>query len=335
MNGAHKNQSGNWVVPNSFQTPNLIVDKLMYYLTPSEVVALIFAIRQILGYQDKIANRRANISISVFEHSGLGYGAIRSALNGLNQYGILKPVGKPTEDGQLYELQENEEKIDWIGLTKRREERDQKQAQKTASATAASLASRSVTLDVTTQEGNDQRNPPVTSNVTGGVTSNVNIKTHLNPPIKPKDIGAGAPPPKPNEKPKKPEKSEALKITATHGGRILHALIEVEFSAKGRNTPEYFPSVACRDKFLTNCEQRLNGTLKEAITRALQKGIMDIPGIVDFTAKYGLSNGTGKPAAPAAPPVDTMAEYEQTKIRTREMMRKAREAAKDGANAEN
>jgi hypothetical protein len=191
MSKPFKSTSGNWVLPNTFQTPNFLVDQLMFYLTSPETVVLLYAIRQILGYQDKIEMRRARISLSRFAHCGLGQQAIRSAIKGLGEYKILEAVGEPTEDGQMYELQQNEDEIDWDGLTKRREEKETQQSSRTSKATSASLEARGITSD---DRGNVGRNTPPTSDVTGGVTSDVDNKTNpINPPSNPKDSGAEAP----------------------------------------------------------------------------------------------------------------------------------------------
>lgn len=139
----------------------------------------------------------------------------------------------------------------------------------------------------------------IADSIDGNTNNDVNDDVNDDDDIKGDDDnhGADAPPPQngttKKSKTKGNEIPQELLITATHGGRILYALLEVEFSTNGRRTPKKFPSMACRDKFINECEKRLNDKLKEAITRAMQKGIMDIPGIVDFTAKYGLSNGKG------------------------------------------
>lgn len=114
------------IIPNSFQTPNVFIDKLMHYLTPGEVVVLTYATRHILGWQDKITARMANISLSQFvqgnaRFSGCGMSkpAVISALGGLARYAILIPVGDPGSKGQAYFLQDNDEAIDWDGLQDR------------------------------------------------------------------------------------------------------------------------------------------------------------------------------------------------------------------------
>ena len=61
-----KNKSPSNFVPNSFQIPNIYIDHVIPYLTSEEWRVLSFAIRHILGWQDKIADRQAYISLSRF-----------------------------------------------------------------------------------------------------------------------------------------------------------------------------------------------------------------------------------------------------------------------------
>lgn len=107
-------------VPNSFQTPNAIIDVLMPLLTDSEFRVLMFMVRQILGWQNSQVNKQARISQSLIENGytyidkdgieqvkagcGVGRDAIRNALKSLVKYRIVKKIGKPTNDGQMWEL---------------------------------------------------------------------------------------------------------------------------------------------------------------------------------------------------------------------------------------
>jgi hypothetical protein len=120
-----------------------------------------------------------------------------------------------------------------------------------------------------------------------------------------KDSGAGAPPPQPaDEKPNTPpieeeeEPQTDLTLTATPGGRILHGLLERENKARKRGTAKSFPSLACQQKWMTQCEGRLNGTLESAVKRALEKGILRVSEIVDFVAKYELNGNSGARSYP-------------------------------------
>jgi hypothetical protein len=182
MKGARKLPNGNWVIPNSFQTPNLLVDELMPYLEPIEVVVMLFAIRKILGFQEKIERGEANISLSVFEATGLGRGGIRAATEALDKYKILLKIGNPSEAGQLYRIQEDAEQIDWEGLRERRQARDKLQSERTVKATEGRAKKRGVTSDVPPYVG---RNTPVTSDVPEGVRGTYTIKPTLKPTLKP------------------------------------------------------------------------------------------------------------------------------------------------------
>lgn len=107
-------------IPNSFQTPNQVIDELMFLLTDSEFRVLMFAIRHILGWKKKIGKRRAAMSISLFvngfkyqddngawhEYSGCGVkeGAVRQALASLEEFKVLRSFGGVNHDGREWEL---------------------------------------------------------------------------------------------------------------------------------------------------------------------------------------------------------------------------------------
>ncbi len=130
--------SSSKLIPNSFQHPNVYVDHLAYFLTPQEQVVLSKAIREILGWHDKIESRKARIALSVFVDGkvssegqrlcygcGLGDTAVRKALDGLHEYHILIKTEDVSYAGRMFELQANYDVIDWDGLHKRREGRDE------------------------------------------------------------------------------------------------------------------------------------------------------------------------------------------------------------------
>lgn len=107
-------------VPNSFQTPNAIIDILMPLLTDSEFRVLMFMVRQILGWQASQVTKQARIAQSLIESGytytdsdgnehekagcGVGREAIRNALKQLVKYRIVKKIGKASNDGQMWEL---------------------------------------------------------------------------------------------------------------------------------------------------------------------------------------------------------------------------------------
>lgn len=208
---ARYNANGNAIIPNSFQHPNIFIDRLMYYLTPPENVVLTFAVRRILGFQTNIMSRKDNISLSQFTNGitaedgavlcmgcGLSENGVRDALDSLCKYKILLPTTeKPNPKmGQEYWLQDNENQIDWDGLEERLKARQSVNYQRTRRATTASLRVRkgqgSVGRD--SDKGSVGRDPKDTSDVSLGVTSDADTKpteTHRNPPLK--DNSAAAP----------------------------------------------------------------------------------------------------------------------------------------------
>lgn len=146
---ARYNAGGNAVIPNTFQHPNIFIDKLMFYLTPVENVTLTFAVRRILGFQSNIMSRKDNISLSQFTDgitaedgtalclgTGIGNDATIKALEALCHFNILLPTTEKADPkrGQEYWLQDNENNIDWIGLENRKNEKVEKYRQQTQKA---------------------------------------------------------------------------------------------------------------------------------------------------------------------------------------------------------
>ena len=128
--------SDNTIIPNSYQKPNFFVDHLLYFLTSDEAKVLDLAIREIYGWRDSIAARRANIALSVFSEgkvlkstgervawgTGLSVGTCRKCLDALCNFGIMVKIGAPSPDGQCYGIQENPDAIAWDALKARRAE---------------------------------------------------------------------------------------------------------------------------------------------------------------------------------------------------------------------
>lgn len=142
--------AGNRILPNTFQHPNIFVDRLMAYLTPEENTVLTFSVRRILGFQDNISSRRDKISLTQFVSGqkslkdgtplsngcGMGVTAVRSALETLAKYKILLPTTEKPDplSGQEYWLQENELAIDWDGLELRLVEKRDREIRRTQKA---------------------------------------------------------------------------------------------------------------------------------------------------------------------------------------------------------
>jgi hypothetical protein len=103
-------------VPGFFMCPRYIVDEVALALTREELLVMLFAMRHILGWDETFEARKAHISMTMFakgrktktgtvmKGTGLGETALRNALNSLVDLGLINRVGKPTENGQLWEL---------------------------------------------------------------------------------------------------------------------------------------------------------------------------------------------------------------------------------------
>jgi len=103
-------------IPNSFQTPNTIVDELMPLLNEGELKCYLFAVRHVYGWQDKIERGYAHISISMFQDgfsqfagTGLSRPTITKSVKSLVKYRVLIKV--ETDDtnrkGQAFAIGEN------------------------------------------------------------------------------------------------------------------------------------------------------------------------------------------------------------------------------------
>lgn len=103
-------------IPNSFQTPNIVIDELMSLLNEGELKCYLFAIRHVYGWQDKIERGYAHISLSMFEDgfsqfsgTGLTRPTITKSLKVLVKYGVLIKVetDETYSKGQAYAIGEN------------------------------------------------------------------------------------------------------------------------------------------------------------------------------------------------------------------------------------
>lgn len=175
--------SDNTIIYESFQCHNKYIDEIQHLLSGDEFKILIFAVRHIIGWVDRIDSRRARISISMFENGfesrngrmfhgcGLSKGAIIKNIKPLVKYGLLKKIGKPTHEGQLYELTS---KYDLEGLQARQQSVFEANKKRTEKATKRAIAKRNNTGGMS--------DVPVTSDVPEGVTSEVTqTNTSLNP----------------------------------------------------------------------------------------------------------------------------------------------------------
>lgn len=121
-------------IPNSYQTPNAYVDKLMAFLTPSEWLVLSYMSRRIFGFN----KRKDRIALSQLERgtrdkegnqldygTGLGREANIKALAGLKKYNLVVEVAKnnpKVNKGACYSLQLDFAKVDVAGLKARKED---------------------------------------------------------------------------------------------------------------------------------------------------------------------------------------------------------------------
>ena len=158
----------NSFIPNSFQTPNIVIDKFMPLLTGSQYIVLSYAMRHIIGWQDKIADRRGKISLSMFEHGygdypgcGLRRPAIVKALKGLQEIGLIKAIGKPTSKGQEWELIFDPDKINNEVLMNHKDARDVFNKARIRSANEARFAEQLVRP--TNRETGSSHEPPTGS----------------------------------------------------------------------------------------------------------------------------------------------------------------------------
>jgi hypothetical protein len=121
--------SDNPMLPNSFQTPNIYVDDIMYLLTPEEYMVLSYACRRIFGFR----KRQDHISLSQFtdgttskasklklDHgTGLNKMTVQKAIASLKQYGLLIEITPPDKLKNIaaeYSLQEDIDQVDFLGL---------------------------------------------------------------------------------------------------------------------------------------------------------------------------------------------------------------------------
>ncbi|HRF98682.1 MAG TPA: hypothetical protein PLZ51_25915, partial [Aggregatilineales bacterium] len=104
---------------------------------------LCYAIRHILGFQDRIYERTRVISLSMFQNGygkyrgcGLGKNAIIRALVELKKFRLLIPLGDPTSNGQAYRVADESDFPDFAGLEHRAKAQAQRNKRRTQKARA-------------------------------------------------------------------------------------------------------------------------------------------------------------------------------------------------------
>lgn len=172
------------IVPNTFQTPNLYVDRLMSLLTDAELRILIYMTRRILGFQ----RREDKISLSQFttgliltsnnEHLDYGAGvskeAARTALDNLVKFNIVtqtQPYDSAKRTPATWSLQLDDALIDWEALSQRKE---------TVKIAGAERAAKRVLSQSSPPVPATSTPPPVLTASTGGVLT---VSTPLSNPV--------------------------------------------------------------------------------------------------------------------------------------------------------
>jgi hypothetical protein len=131
------------LIPNTLQYPNFYVDQLMWLLTPEENTVLMFAARQILGWDDTRESRLASIAVSVFcdgykvhgqqvtYGTGLSRQTVVDALESLCHYGILERFSMGGSRGAEYKINIDATWIKMAELRERRVEKDKANKERT------------------------------------------------------------------------------------------------------------------------------------------------------------------------------------------------------------
>lgn len=182
-------------IPNTFQTPNAIVDKLMFLLTDSEFRVLMYMVRHILGWQRKADSRRACISLSNFSEGfsyptpdgevsypgcGLNINPIRNALKELQKYRIVEAIGTPKAIGQEWELRfMTKDDVDFIGLQLRQDKKHRSRKKQTEKAREVSPKNVGVSVQQIEHGGICSTDRETISQTdTEGICSTDNNETH-------------------------------------------------------------------------------------------------------------------------------------------------------------
>jgi hypothetical protein len=101
------------IIPNSFQTPNILVDKINRYLSGDEIKCYIFIVRKTFGWH-KIHDR---IAISqIVSNTGLSEATTRAAMVELVRFGLVVIVEEndpKLNEGRSWAIQLDDARIDW------------------------------------------------------------------------------------------------------------------------------------------------------------------------------------------------------------------------------
>ncbi len=107
------------IIPNTFQTPNILTDEVMSLLTGNEVKCCLLIIRKTFGWH----KRSDRISKSqIIEATGLGETAVDSSMDALVKFGLVLRVAEnnPAQNiGVEWALQLDSNLIQWTDLKMR------------------------------------------------------------------------------------------------------------------------------------------------------------------------------------------------------------------------
>lgn len=203
------------MLPNSFQTPNVVVDRLLWLLSGDELKIVAYVNRRTMGFQ----RRQDRISLAQFtegtrSYSGevLDYGTgltkdtVRKALRALLKFGVIVETADNDRRnrGKEYALELDMSRIDWDGLKTRRRENGDVQRRRTRAAQEArrrSAAGGGGGLSDNTAPGDVSRTPAVLcddtphgpADITAGGLSDSTPLPHGNPGGNPDGNPAGGP----------------------------------------------------------------------------------------------------------------------------------------------
>lgn len=120
------------IIPNTFQTPNMLTDEAMRLLSGNEVKCYLVIVRKTFGWgkdSDRIARSQ------IMDITGLGETAVDASMSALVKFGLVLRVAENNPKNNIgveWSLQLEDRRINWKSM--------QKRAQSTRSAKAESAA---------------------------------------------------------------------------------------------------------------------------------------------------------------------------------------------------
>lgn len=183
------------LIPNTFQCPNAYLDELGTLLDDGEFKTLMYLVRHIYGWQDKIAKSRARLSLSkiangfttkegnVYTGSGQSEQTVSRCLKALAKFGIIRQASKNNlaNDGAEWELRPHSG-IKFDELRARKTTKKDKTRTKTNTSIEAARAARRLNGSTSSEsEG------PLNRSTAGGLTVQPQVVERFNTtnPLKP------------------------------------------------------------------------------------------------------------------------------------------------------